>query len=131
MPYINKIEIMGNLGKDPELRHMPDGTPVAKINVAVSEKWTDKSTGEIKEHTEWFSVLLYNRHAETVCRHMKKGDTVLVYGRLRTRLYTDKAGAVRSVTEVVCNEMQIIRTAGHARQGVTEENTAGGIYSMM
>lgn len=131
MPYINKIEIMGNLGADPEIRYMPNGTATVKINVAVTEKWTDKSTGEIKEHTEWFPVLLYNHHAETVCKHMKKGDCILVYGKLRSRPYTDKTGAARTVTEVICNEMLIIRTADFAKQSGPEQGMSGGIYSMM
>lgn len=131
MPYINKIEIMGNLGADPEIRYMPNGTATVKINVAVTEKWTDKSTGEIKEHTEWFPVLLYSHHAETVCKYMKKGDCILIYGKLRSRPYTDKTGAARTVTEVICNEMLIIRTADFAKQSGPEQGVSGGIYNMM
>lgn len=132
MPYINKIEVMGNLAKDPELRYMPDGTPTAKINVAVADRWTDKKTREPKEHIEWFTVLLYNRHAEVVCQYMKKGDCILVYGKQRSRRYTDSGGIERSVSEVICNEMQIIRTSGHNRQDdapVQEIN--GGLYNMI
>lgn len=131
MPYVNKIEIMGNLGRDPEIGYMPNGTPTAKINVAVTETWTDKSTGEIKEHTEWFPVLLYSHHAETVCKYMKKGDCILVYGKQRTRPYTDKAGTPRTVTEILCNEMRIIRTADFGKQSEPEQSVSGGIYGMM
>lgn len=132
MPYINKVEIMGNLGKDPELRYLPNGTATAKINVAVTERWPDKSTGEIHEHTEWFPVLLYQSLAETVCKYMKKGDCILVYGKQRTRTYTDKSGAGRSVAEIICNEMQIIRTAGHAQNNSPpDQNMSDGIYGMM
>ena len=110
MPYVNKIEIMGNLGKDPELRYLPDGKAATKIQVAVSEKWTDKSTGEQKEHVEWVPVLLYEKLAETVCRYMKSGDTILVYGKIRTRSYPGRDGIERHITEVIASEMQIIRT---------------------
>ncbi|MDO4641716.1 MAG: single-stranded DNA-binding protein [Neisseria sp.] len=124
MPSVNKIELMGNLGKDPVLRSLPDGTAATKISIACSEKWTDKQTGEIKEHIEWFPVLLYGRQAEVVCRYMKKGDCIQVWGKQRTRQYTDHEGAQRKVTEVYAAEMQIIYTAN--RQESTE-----GIYGML
>ena len=131
MPYINKIEIMGNLAKDPELRYMPDGTPTTKISVAVSEKWHDKQTGELKEHVEWMTVLLYRRHAEVVCQYMQKGDCILVYGKLKTRRFNDNTGAERTVTEIIGNEMLMINTAGHAqRQASSVQNLSEGIYGM-
>lgn len=129
MPFVNKIEIMGNLARDPELRHMPNGTPTTKITVAVAEKWADKTTGETKEHVEWFPVQLYNRQAEVVCSHMKKGDCILVYGKQRTRPYTDGKGTERTVTEIIAAEMQIIRTARPANPPA--DDLSGGIYGMM
>lgn len=131
MPYINKVEVMGNLAKDPELRFMPDGTPTTKITVAVAEKWTDKKTKELKEHVEWFPVLLYGRYAEVVCQYMRKGDCILVYGKLRTRPYTDKSGIERNVTEVIANEMQMIHTANRHTQSGNDVSQDGGIYNMM
>ncbi|QEY25787.1 single-stranded DNA-binding protein [Neisseria zalophi] len=132
MPYINKIEVMGNLAKDPELRYMPDGKPTTKITVAVADKWTDKKTGELKEHVEWFAVLLYGRHAEIVCQYMKKGDCILVYGKLRTRSYTDRDHIERNVTEVLANEMQIIHTANrHTSSDNISASSGEGIYGMM
>ena len=131
MPYINKVEVMGNLAKDPELRFMPDGTPTTKITVAVSDKWTDKKTKELKEHVEWFPVLLYGRHAEVVCQYMRKGDCILVYGKLRTRPYTDRNGIERSVTEVMANEMQMIHTANRHASADSTAAPEGGIYNMM
>ncbi len=126
MPYVNKIEIMGNLGKDPELRYLPDGKVATKIQVAVSEKWTDKSTGEQKEHVEWVPVLLYEKLAETVCRYMKSGDTILVYGKIRTRSYPGRDGIERHITEVIASEMQIIRT-----RETQEAAVSGGVHDMM
>ena len=76
MPYVNKIEIMGNLGKDPELRYLADQTATTSISIAYTEKWRDKKTGQPQESTEWFTVVLYGRHAETVCAYMKKGDCI-------------------------------------------------------
>ncbi|HFC8517527.1 TPA: single-stranded DNA-binding protein [Neisseria weaveri] len=131
MPYINKIEVMGNLAKDPVLRYMPNGTPTTKITVAVAEKWTDKKTKELKEHVEWFQVLLYDRHAEVVCQYMKKGDCIQVYGKLRTRPYTDNSGIERNVTEVIANEMQIIHTANRHTQSGNAASPEGGIYNMI
>ena len=96
MPSVNKIELMGNLGQDPEIRHFPDGTPAAKISLAVSETWTDKNTGQKQERTEWFTVLFRNKLAETVGR--------------QSRQFTDKTGATRTVWEVHAHEMQIIHT---------------------
>ncbi|WP_308026676.1 single-stranded DNA-binding protein [Neisseria mucosa] len=126
MPYVNKIEIMGNLGKDPELRYLSDGKAATKIQVAVSEKWTDKATGAQKEHVEWVPVLLYERLAETVCRHMKSGDTILVYGKIRTRPYTGRDGIERHITEVIASEMQIIRTREAQDAAVSD-----GVHDMM
>ncbi|OSI26471.1 single-stranded DNA-binding protein [Neisseria dumasiana] len=131
MPYINKIEVMGNLAKDPVLRYMPDGTPTTKITVAVAEKWTDKKTKELKEHVEWFPVLLYGRHAEVVCQYMKKGDCIQVYGKLRTRPYTDNSGIERNVTEVIANEMQIIHTTNRHTQSGNDVPQDGSLYNMM
>jgi len=130
MPYINKVEFMGNLAKDPELRYMPDGTATTKITIAVVEKWTDKSNGEIKEHIEWIPVLLYKRQAEVVCQYMKKGDTILVYGKQRSRRFVDSNGNERQITEVIAAEMQIIRTRGQQGEQA-EQNLSDGIYGMM
>ena len=101
MPSVNKIELMGNLGQDPEIRYFPDGIPAAKISLAVSETWTDKNTGQKQERTERFTVLFRN----------KLGDTLLVWGKIQSRQFTDnKTGAARTVWEVHAHEMQIIRT---------------------
>lgn len=109
MPYLNRIEVMGNLGKDPELRYLPNQTPVTSISVAYTEKWRDKATNEPRERIEWFTVVLYGKQAETVCRFMKKGDCLWVAGKLQSRRY-DHHGIEKTVYEIIANEMQIIHT---------------------
>lgn len=125
MPFVNKIELMGNLGGDPELRYMPSGHAVCNIQLAVTEKWTDRETGEIQERTEWFAVVLYRHDAETVCRYMKKGDCLQVWGKLQTRQYTDRNGTERSKTEVIVTEKQIIHT--RQRAAPQPADTGGGV----
>ncbi|MDK4563538.1 single-stranded DNA-binding protein [Kingella kingae] len=107
--YYNRIQIMGNLGKDPEIRYFPDGTASAKLSVAYSEKWRDKN-GEQHERTEWFTVLLTKKQAETAAKYLHKGDTVQVAGKLLSRHYTDKDGANRTVYEIHANEFLMIKT---------------------
>ena len=125
MPYVNKIEIMGNLGKDPELRYLADQTATTSISIAYTEKWRDKKTGQPQESTEWFTVVLYGRHAETVCGYMKKGDCIMVWGKMKSRRYTGKDGIERTVHEVIANEMQIINT----RQNTTATPQTNGPLS--
>ena len=132
MPYLNRIEVMGNLGKDPELRYLPNQTPVTSISIAYTEKWRDKKTGQPQESTEWFTVVLYGRQAETVCGYMKKGDCIMVWGKMKSRRYTGKDGIERTVHEVIANEMQIINT----RQNTTATPQAnaplsGGLHDLM
>ncbi|TJW98822.1 single-stranded DNA-binding protein, partial [Neisseria gonorrhoeae] len=83
MMFYNRIQIMGNLGKDPEIRYFADGTPSAKLSVAYTEKWRDKQTGEPRERTEWFTVLLTKNQAETAAKYLHKGDTVQVAGKMQ------------------------------------------------
>ena len=132
MPYVNKIEIMGNLGKDPELRYLADQTATTSISVDKNKKWRDKKTGQPQESTEWFTVVLYGRQAETVCGYMKKGDCIMVWGKMKSRRYTGKDGIERTVHEVIANEMQIINT----RQNTTATPQAnaplsGGLHDLM
>ena len=132
MPYVNKIEIMGNLGKDPELRYLADQTATTSISVAYTEKWRDKKTAQPQESTEWFTVVLYRRQADTVCGDMKKGDCIMVWGKMKSRRYTGKDGIERTVHEVIANEMQIINT----RQNTTATPQAnaplsGGLHDLM
>lgn len=110
---INKVILIGNIGADPEIRHMPNGTAVANINLATSESWKDKNTGELQERTEWHRVVFYQRLAEIVAEYLKKGSKVYVEGRLQTRKWQDKtSGQDRYTTEIIANEMQMLDSRG-------------------
>ena len=102
MSSVNKVILVGNLGKDPEIRHTQDGRPIANLSVATSEKWTDKRTGEFREKTEWHRVVIFN---EGLCgvaeKYLKKGSKVYLEGALQTRKWQDQSGQDRYSTEVV------------------------------
>jgi single-strand DNA-binding protein len=106
---VNKVILIGNLGRDPEVRYMPSGSAVANVTIATSESWKDKQTGEQQERTEWHNVVFYNRLAEIVGEYLKKGSQVYVEGSLRTRKWQDKeTGKDRYTTEIIANEMQML-----------------------
>lgn len=107
MASINKVILIGNLGKDPEIRYMPNGDAVANITLATTETWKDK-TGEKQERTEWHRVTFYRRLAEIAGEYLKKGRSVYVEGRLETRKWTDKNGVDRYTTEVIASEMKML-----------------------
>lgn len=111
---VNKVILIGNLGRDPELRQLPSGVAVVNITLATSSSWRDKTTGENKEATEWHNVVFFNRLAEIVGKYLKKGSKVYVEGSLRTRKWQDKSGSDRYTTEIVANDMQMLdsRSAG-------------------
>lgn len=112
---VNKVIIVGNLGKDPEVRYLPSGGAVAKITVATSESWKDKQSGEKQERTEWHNIEFFGRLAEIAGEYLKKGAKVYVEGSLRTDKYQDKqTGQDRYTTKIVANEMQMLdgRTGG-------------------
>jgi single-strand DNA-binding protein len=108
MASVNKVIIVGNLGRDPELRYLPSGDAVANIAVATSFKSKDKNTGEQKELTEWHRIAFFGRLAEIVGQYLKKGSSVYVEGRLQTRKYTDKDGIERYATDIVAENMQML-----------------------
>ena len=107
MASVNKVILVGRLGKDPEVRYMPNGDAVANITLATSESWKDKN-GEKQEKTEWHRVTFYRKLAEIVGEYLKKGGMVYVEGRLETRKWTDKAGVEKYTTEVIANEMVML-----------------------
>jgi single-strand DNA-binding protein len=99
---VNKVILVGNLGKDPEVRRMTSGDPVVNLSVATSESWRDKASGERKEKTEWHRVVIFNKNlAEVAEKYLRKGSKVYVEGQLQTRKWTDKDGAEKYSTEVV------------------------------
>lgn len=97
---LNKVEIIGNLGNDPELRYMPSGGAVANLSIATTESWKDKTTGEKKEQTEWHRVVIFGKKAEVAGEYLRKGSKVFIEGSLRTRKWQDQAGVERYTTEI-------------------------------
>ncbi len=108
MASVNKVIIVGNLGRDPEMRYMPSGDAIANIAVATTDKWKDKTTGEQKEATEWHRIAFYGKLAEIVGQYLVKGSQVYVEGKLRTRKYTDKDGIEKYSTEIAADTMQML-----------------------
>lgn len=110
---INKVILVGNLGKDPEVRYTPSGLAVANITVATSENWKDKQSGENQERTEWHRVVFYQRLAEIAGEYLRKGSKVYIEGKLRTSKWQDKTtGADRYTTEIVAENMQMLDGKG-------------------
>jgi len=108
MASVNKVIIVGNLGRDPEVRYMPSGDAVANIAVATTYRTKDKTSGEQKELTEWHRISFFGRLAEVVAQYLKKGASVYVEGRLQTRKYTDKDGVERYATDIIAENMQML-----------------------
>lgn len=113
MKGVNKAIILGNLGKDPETRYMPDGKAVANFSIATSESWKDKSTGQAQEKTEWHNITVYGRLAVICGEYLRKGSKVYVEGKLQTRKWQDKEGKDRYTTEIIANEMQMLDGKGN------------------
>ena len=111
---VNKVILIGNLGRDPEVRYSPSGSAVANVTLATSESWKDKNSGEKQEKTEWHRVVFFGRLAEIAGEYLKKGSQVFVEGRLQTRKWQDKEGKDRYTTEIVANEMQMLGSRGGA-----------------
>jgi single-strand DNA-binding protein len=118
---VNKVILVGNLGKDPEVRHTQDGRPIVNLSVATSENWKDKQTGERKERTEWHRVVIFNENLAKVAeQYLKKGAKVYIEGQLQTRKYTDKDGVEKYSTEVVLQQYRGELTMLDARGGAGE-----------
>jgi single-strand DNA-binding protein len=116
MASVNKVILLGNLGRDPETRYTTGGDAVTNLNIATSEQWKDKA-GEKQERTEWHRVVLFGRQAEIAGEYLKKGRSVYIEGRLQTRKYTDKDGVEKYSTEIVADRMQLIGSARDAGAG--------------
>lgn len=121
MASINKVIIVGNLGRDPEMRTFPSGDQVANVAIATTDKWKDKQTGETREHTEWHRVVFNGRLAEIVGQYLRKGSQVYVEGSLRTRKWTDPAGVEKYSTEIRADQMQMLGS----RQGMGGSGSPG------
>ena len=127
---INKVILVGNLGKDPEIRYSASGAAIANITIATSDNWKDKQTGEKQERTEWHRVVFFNRLAEVVGEYLKKGSQVYVEGRLQTRKWQDKEGQDKYTTEIVASEMQMLGSrGGMGDSGGYDQSNYGGQQS--
>lgn len=117
---INKVIIVGNLGADPEVRHTGVGTAICTFNLATSESWTDKQSGEKQERTEWHRIKVFGKLAEICGEYLKKGRQVYIEGSLRTDKYTDKQGIERYSTDIIANEMQMLGGNDGAKSGQSD-----------
>jgi single-strand DNA-binding protein len=108
MASVNKVILVGNLGADPETRYLPSGDAVANIRLATTDRYKDKTSGEMKEATEWHRVAFFGRLAEIVNEYLKKGSSVYIEGRIRTRKYNDQAGVEKYATEIIAEQMQML-----------------------
>jgi single-strand DNA-binding protein len=124
MASVNKVIIIGNLGKDPETRYLPSGDAVTNITVATTESWKDKKSGDKQEHTEWHRISFFGRQAEVAGEYLKKGSPVYVEGRIRTRKWQDKDGQDRYSTEVVADRLQLLGSRGGSEGGSAPEYPA-------
>ncbi|PWF21822.1 single-stranded DNA-binding protein [Corticimicrobacter populi] len=126
MASVNKVIIVGNLGRDPEIRYTPDGAAICNVTIATSSQWKDKNSGERREETEWHRVVFYNRLAEIAGEYLRKGRSVYVEGRLKTRKWQDKdTGQDRYATEIVADQMQML---GGREGGGNSGGSSGGGY---
>lgn len=125
MASVNKAILIGNLGKDPEVRYMPSGEAIANITLATTDTWKDKS-GEKQERTEWHRVSFFGRQAEVVGEYLKKGSQIYVEGRIQTRKWQDKEGQDRYTTEIVADRMQMLgsKSSGGSSFEVVENRPA-------
>ena len=123
---VNKVILVGNLGKDPETRYMPSGSAVTNLTLATSESWKDKQTGEQQERTEWHKIAMFGRLAEIAAEYLRKGSQVYIEGKLRTRKWQDKEGKDRYTTEIVADEMQMLGSKGGGGASAGAGAGAGG-----
>jgi single-strand DNA-binding protein len=129
MASVNKVILVGNLGRDPETRYNPEGGAITNISIATTDTWKDKTSGEKQERTEWHRVVFFSRLAEIAGEYLKKGSQVYVEGSLRTRKWQDKEGKERTTTEIVAERMQMLGSrqgAGEAGSREAREPVAAG-----
>lgn len=119
MASLNKVMLIGNLGKDPEIRYSQQGTAMVSFSMATTERWTDKNTGDRQEKTEWHNIKVFGKQAEVCEKYLSKGSPVYIEGRLQTRTY-EKDGQTRYFTEIVVNNFQFL--------GSRQDNQGGGSY---
>jgi single-strand DNA-binding protein len=123
MASVNKVIILGNLGRDPETRYMPSGDALATLSIATTDSWKDKATGDKKETTEWHRVVFFGKLAEIAGKYLKKGSAVYIEGSLHTRKYTDKDGIEKYATDIKADMMQMLGD----RQGAAQVQASTGL----
>lgn len=128
MASVNKVILVGNLGADPEVRYLPSGDAVANIRLATTDRYKDKASGEFKEMTEWHRVAFFGRLAEIVSEYLKKGSSVYIEGRIRTRKWQGQDGQDRYSTEIVADQMQMLGGRGGSGGGGGGDDGYGGGY---
>lgn len=127
MRGVNKVILVGTLGRDPETKTFPNGGSLTQFSIATTEKWKDKNSGEQKEHTEWHRIVASNRLGEIAQQYLKKGSKVYIEGKLKTRQWTDQNGQERYTTEISANELQMLDSKGDSNyQQNQSQNTQQG-----
>jgi single-strand DNA-binding protein len=126
MASVNKVILIGNLGRDPETRSTPSGSQVCNVTIATSRNWKDKNSGDRVEETEWHRVVFYDRLAEIAGEYLRKGRPVYVEGRLKTRKWTDKDGVEKYTTEIIAEQMQLL--GSREGMGGGDADADGGGY---
>jgi single-strand DNA-binding protein len=126
MASVNKVILVGNLGKDPEVRYAPSGDAFANVTIATTRTWKDKNSGEKKEETEWHRIVFNGRLAEIAGEYLKKGRSIYVEGRLRTRKWQDKDGTDKYTTEIIADQMQMLGSREGMGGGGMDEGGGGG-----
>ena len=126
---VNKAIIVGNLGRDPEVRYTANGNAISNITVATTESWKDKQSGERQEKTEWHRVVFFGRLAEIAGEYLKKGAQVYIEGRLQTRKWEDKSGQERYTTEIVASEMQMLGSRGGGASEASDDDYSSAARS--
>jgi len=130
MASVNKVILVGNLGRDPEVRYSPDGAAICNLSIATTSNWKDKNSGERREETEWHRIVFYNRLAEIAGQYLRKGRSVYIEGRLKTRKWQDKnTGQDRYTTEIVGDQMQML--GGRDNDGESNNSYGGNEYGGM
>jgi single-strand DNA-binding protein len=128
MASVNKVILVGNLGRDPETRYAPSGDAICNVSIATTDRWRDRASGEMKEQTEWHRVSFFGKLAEIAGQYLKKGSQVYVEGSLRTRKWTDKDGVEKYSTEVRADAMQMLGSREGMGSGGGRMQDAGGDY---
>lgn len=126
---LNKVILIGNLGRDPEVRYMPNGDAVTNFSIATSENWTDRNTGQRQERTEWHNIVMYRRLAEVAGQYLRKGSQVYIEGKIQSRKYTGRDNIERTAYEIIASEMQMLGNRNSGGVPYDGQHAQGSTYS--